>query len=299
MSQTPGRDGADTLDPTAPDEHADATARPDTPPAPGPSGLAHSITGSGPTVVLFHGVCHRRHAWDAVVPALSRRLRVVTVDLPGHGDSPEVPADSDALPYSLDLLTRFLHEVTPEGEKPHLAGNSLGGWAALELAARGEAASATAISPAGFFRSAADQARAIRVFRALRAVAKPLLPMVPTLARTAAGRSAFMSVFCAKPWRYPERAMVIDAPALVTNRVIDHGLTADFGFTPHEGARFPVTVQWGRRDRVLPWRQSRLVTKAFPDAALELTPWGHVPMTDDPEGVASAILRTVDRAERN
>lgn len=256
--------------------------------------LAYDVTGSGPTLVLVHGVCHRRHAWDAVVPLLADRFRVITVDLPGHGDSPAVPDDVEALPYCLDLLADFVRGVTPAGERAHLAGNSLGGYAVLELGNRGLAASVTAISPAGFFRSAADQRRAVGVFRALRAVVRPLLPAVPAIAATAAGRALFMAVFCARPWRYPRAALLVDAPALVTNEVVDRGLVASFVFsTPVEAARgLPVTVLWGRRDRVLPVGQSTGVRALFPDARLVLTDDGHVPMTDDPRGVADAIADT-------
>lgn len=112
-------------------------------------GLYHQITGSGPTVVLIHGVCHRTHAWDPVVPLLADRFRVVTVDLPGHGQSADLPDEGDVLEHTVGELIDLLETVIPDGERPHIAGNSLGGFLALELGARGYASSVTALSLPG------------------------------------------------------------------------------------------------------------------------------------------------------
>lgn len=261
--------------------------------------LHHEITGSGPTVVLVHGVCHRGHAWDAVVPLLEDRFRVVVVDLPGHGESPEAPGEGDPLPYMADRLAELLAEVTPDGERAHLAGNSLGGFLALEMGARGLAESVTAFSPAGFFRTEAEHRHARRVFTTLRALARVTAPVVPLLSRSALGRTAFMGVFCARPWRYAPEAMAIDGAAIVTNRVVDRALAADFLVSEPVDEDLPITVRWGRFDLVLPVGQARQVPRVFPRARVEITPDGHVPMTDDPAGVAAAIADTVRRGQEH
>jgi pimeloyl-ACP methyl ester carboxylesterase len=49
--------------------------------------LKYDVAGTGPTLVLVHGVVHRRQAWDAALPLLTPYRRVVTVDLPGHGEA--------------------------------------------------------------------------------------------------------------------------------------------------------------------------------------------------------------------
>ncbi|MCX6493624.1 MAG: alpha/beta fold hydrolase [Rhodococcus sp.] len=153
--------------------------------------LAHTIRGEGPTLVLIHGIVHRQHAWDSVVDILARHRRVVTVDLPGHGASPDLPTEEfDLGPWIVAELERFLEHVAVDGEKPHVAGNSLGGYFALELAARGSVASATALSPAGFFRGHWDQTRALLVFRLLRALSRVISPIAPTVMRSV-GRGEF------------------------------------------------------------------------------------------------------------
>ncbi len=59
----------------------------------------------------------------------------------------------------------------------------------------------------------------------------------------------------------------------------------------------PVTVAWGTRDRILPYRQAAVARARLPGAChLDLTGCGHVPMHDDPELVASVILDTTRAA---
>ena len=259
--------------------------------------LHHRIAGTGPTVVLVHGVCHRGHAWDAVVPLLTDRHRVVVVDLPGHGESPDVPGHGDPLPAMADRLAELIAEVTPAGERPHVAGNSLGGFLALEMGARGLASGVTAFSPAGFFGTEAEHRYTQGVFRGLRAIARVAAPVVPALSRSAVGRTVFMGVFCARPWRYSPEAMAIDGAGIVTNPVVDRALGAEFLVSEPVDEDLPITVRWGRYDLVLPVWQSRRVRRVFPRARVEITPDGHVPMTDDPAGVAAAIADGVRRSQ--
>ncbi len=72
---------------------------------------------------------------------------VVALDLPGFGAS---PPPAPGTPPGIESLTRLVAEFLDELglERPHVAGNSLGGWLALELAKRDRVASATALSPA-------------------------------------------------------------------------------------------------------------------------------------------------------
>lgn len=257
--------------------------------------LAHDIRGDGPTLVLVHGVVHQRHAWNPVIDLLTPHRRVVTVDLPGHGESPDMPDGADPLRIGTEITEEFLEQIAP-GEKVHVAGNSLGGWFALEMAARGKVASATALSPAGFFANKIDQERAVKTFLTLRATARRMGPRMDRMLETKAGRSAALGVFCAKPWRVDPEIAKIDSRALLTNKVIDRGLSADFTFSPLVDPDVPVTVAWGKRDLVLPVYQAKRVRAAFPQARVTAYPRiGHVPMVDDPELIARILLEGSSR----
>src|SRR3954453_18629939 len=99
-------------------------------------------------LVLIHGFSGIPAMWEPMVPALEERFEVRSLGLAGHfgcapfADGVEVGAEA-----LFDALERDLEDA---GFRPvHVCGNSLGGWAALELANRGRARSCVAISPAG------------------------------------------------------------------------------------------------------------------------------------------------------
>ena len=111
--------------------------------------LAHERAGSGPSLVLLHGLGHRRQGWTAVHDKLTPHRDVISVDLPGHGQSPPLrTSGQEPVVAMAEQIAALLSELGLS--RPHLAGNSLGGTIALTLAVQGRAASVTALSPAGF-----------------------------------------------------------------------------------------------------------------------------------------------------
>src|SRR5260370_2128280 len=109
-----------------------------------PMRLAFERHGSGPPLVLLHGVGHRRQAWGAVLDRLTPHRDVILVDLPGHGESPPLRvAGRPAVQALLDEVVALLDALALE--RPHVAGNSPGGRLALEAAGIGRAATVTAL----------------------------------------------------------------------------------------------------------------------------------------------------------
>lgn len=266
--------------------------------------IASTVRGpaDAPPVVLIHGVVHRQHAWDPIVGDLARRWKVITLDLPGHGDSAAIEPGPDMLPRLLDITEAAVAELCP-GPRPHLVGNSLGGYLALEIASRGGARGVTALSPAGFFRNQREVDHALRVFRLLRAVAKPLAPVAPQLSRNAIGRSLMFGAFGSRPWRYAAENMAVDAAGLAANTFLDHVGDLEFAFGEPQDRNLPITVGWGLRDIVLLPGQRNEVRRRFPQAKIVPLPGlGHVPMSDDParilELVSTDIARSVQREAR-
>src|ERR687893_1915592 len=103
-------------------------------------GLAYERLGSGEPLLLIHGTGSSMAAWKPVVPLLTTHFELVMVDLPGHGASDLVEGASTPIDYA-PLLAELLDEVGHE--RAHVAGNSSGGWAALELAKGDRARSVT------------------------------------------------------------------------------------------------------------------------------------------------------------
>src|SRR5258708_20200413 len=105
--------------------------------------------GAGAPLVWLDGIGHRRQAWGAVLDRLTPHRDVILVDLPGHGESPPLRlAGRPAVEALLDKVVGLLDELALE--RPHVAGNSLGGRLALEAGVIARAATVTAPSPAGF-----------------------------------------------------------------------------------------------------------------------------------------------------
>ena len=174
--------------------------------------LAYERHGHGEPLVLVHGVGHRRQAWYPVLDLLTPHRDVILLDLPGHGDSP--PLVSDGRPID-ELLTDALVEALDELHlaRPHVAGNSLGARIALEAALRGHARSATALAPAGFWRSDREFGYTDRLFKTVSAGSKVLAPRAPTLARSAAGRAVLVGWLVAHPGRVAADAVIGDLEA--------------------------------------------------------------------------------------
>ena len=104
--------------------------------------------GAGEPLLLLHGVTSSWRAWKPVLPMLEQHHDVWAVTMPGHLGGPPLPDGGFSIDVVVDALIEQLDELGID-EDPHVVGNSLGGWAALELARRGRARSVVALSPAG------------------------------------------------------------------------------------------------------------------------------------------------------
>ncbi|MCZ4513370.1 alpha/beta fold hydrolase [Streptomyces sp. ActVer] len=253
--------------------------------------LAYARVGSGEPLLLLHGIGHHRQAWDPVVDILAAERDVIAVDLPGFGESPALP---DGLAHDLSTMN-----AAPSGlcealelDRPHVAGNSLGGLLALELGREKLVRSVTALSPAGFW-SPVERRYAFGLLQAMRAAARSMpLPMVERLSRSAAGRTVLTSSIYARPARRSPEAVVAETLALANAQGFAETLRAGGSVQFSDDVPgLPVTVAWGTRDRILVRRQGIRAKQVIPRARLVRLPGcGHVPMNDDPALVARVVL---------
>jgi pimeloyl-ACP methyl ester carboxylesterase len=257
-------------------------------------GLVFERAGTGSPLVLIHGLGHRRQAWDVLLPLLTPHREVITLDLPGHGDSPPLSGSGadgkNALSAMADEVAVLLDSLGLD--RPHLAGNSLGGALALLLASRGLAASATGISPAGFQNHGYQVTYARTLFSVMLASAKGLRPAIPAMARSAAGRMALFGMVVAKPGRLTAAQAMGDVAGMAKAGQAVHAVFATFEpFTSGISDDIPVTIAWGAKDRVLSPANARVARERLPSARfVSLDGCGHVPMTDDPDAVAQVLL---------
>ena len=216
---------------------------------------------------------------------------VITLDLPGHGESPPLHASGgDAVAVMADDIAALLKEL--ELDRPHVAGNSLGGALALVLAAQGHAASATGLSPAGFPNHHYQETYAKAFFNVAILAAKAMRPLVPALARSPAGRALLFGMVVANPRKVSPEQVRDDTAGLVAAADAVHAVFATFEpFTLPVPDGVPVTIAWSAKDRILSPANARIARQRLPQARfMSLPGCGHVPMTDDPDLVARVLL---------
>jgi pimeloyl-ACP methyl ester carboxylesterase len=182
-------------------------------------------------------------------------------------------------------------------EKAHLVGNSQGGWLALELAARGRAVSVVCLCPAGGWEQGSREERAvIRSFRRAELALQLSRPWFETIARRPRMRAIAYAEMVARPSRLSPSLALVTPEAAGGCRVVDElldlvtsGQTVFADLGPIE---CPVTIATASKDRLLkrPSYFSRF-RQMVPEAEwVVMDGVGHIPMSDDPDGVANLIL---------
>src|SRR4051794_25861292 len=114
------------------------------------AGIAFERRGTGPPLLLLHGTGGTRAHWRPVADLLAEHRELLLVDLPGHGASAPPPESAAHTPIAYaSMLAGLIDELGIDSA--HAAGNSVGGWTALELAKLGRARSVVALAPAGLW----------------------------------------------------------------------------------------------------------------------------------------------------
>ena len=236
--------------------------------------------GTGPALVLLHPLGGDRTVWSPVLDRLAAEREVIAVDLPGFGSTP--PLQEAPTPAALAAaVDRGLADVGVTDYA--VAGNSLGGWVALELALVGRATSVVAIGPAGLWRAPLAPKRSTA-----RTLARAILPVSRPLLATPALRRRALAMFAAHPDRIPPAAArrLIRAYATAPGfDAVQKAMRAGV-FTGLERISVPVVLAWPDQDRIVA-RPSRLPPSI---RSVTLHDCGHLPMWDDPAQVADLLL---------
>ena len=252
--------------------------------------------GTGPPLVLLHGVGDNALDWQWVVPTLAGNYRLYALDLPGSGGSAKPSAD-----YSPAFFTRFVAAFLDALGVDHAAviGHSLGGLVGLRLALSEpeRIAALSLVASGGLGRE---------VTYALRSLALPGYGKLtvawgkrpPGALQRALGRSALLF---AHPRGVPpiwlkEQYRLARLPGFLEAQLAT--LRAQVGLRgqrevlvdqlPH--LRMPTLVVWGTRDRVLPYSQAQVAVSRLKGGSLELIPdCGHLPHVEQPERFVSSL----------
>ncbi|GLY22928.1 alpha/beta fold hydrolase [Micromonospora sp. NBRC 101691] len=257
--------------------------------------VRHRVDGSGPPVVLLHGISRSLEDWTEQHDRLRDRFRVHSLDLPGYGHSAPLSVPH-TLPALADAVAGFCDAVGITGPA-HLAGNSLGGAVAMQLAVRDPArvASLVLVNSAGFGR---EVALALRIL-AIRPLGRVLLRPNRLTARRVT-RSLFHDPVHATEARVAHTLALAREPhaarvMLETLRSLG-GLR---GVHPQWRAALldavaalplPVLVTWGDRDLILPVTHLTAARARLPHARTHLfSGCGHLPQVECAEEFSRVV----------
>lgn len=252
--------------------------------------------GSGPPLVLFHGVLGGERMWRRVVPLLAPHHDTIAPTALGHRGGRTAGTRPATVAHVIDDAQRTLDEL--KIDRAHLAGNSLGGWVALELARRGRARSVCAFSPAGLWRPGGGEGGTSRAVRALRRTMRDTRrgrALLPLLGRFSAFRRWAMKTNAVHGDRISAQDLEELADDLLGCRIGEDLLNTSEAIAPMSPLPCHVTLAWSAHDRILPVDiNGTLARETLPDARfLVIDDVGHVPMFDAPDRVARMILETI------
>jgi pimeloyl-ACP methyl ester carboxylesterase len=255
--------------------------------------LHFEVSGNGQPLLLIHGLGSASTVWKPIRGLLNSDFTVISVDLPGHGNSAYMkgqPMDPHSLGHQV------AEQMSALGyESFHVTGNSLGGWIALEMTSEfpERILSLTGLAPAGLWLNPYN-ARYPGTALA-RFLSRNTSKFAPTaLHFESARRLGFANV--SPRWKELSYETCLDAAIAVAEAegyypAWDGMLMKRFdSFIPDS---IPVTIIFGDSDRTLPATtcQERSLAPAH-SRWIVFSDTGHAPMWDSPIDVVDEIKKT-------
>jgi pimeloyl-ACP methyl ester carboxylesterase len=250
--------------------------------------------GSGSPMVCLHGFTDTWRTWELVLPVLERHHDVLAPTLLGHAGGPPVEGEvSDAL--LADAVELAMDEAG--FGTAHIVGNSLGGYLALQLAARGRADSVVALAPAGGWANGDEASKeTLSHFTRMQELLKAAAPHAEAIVATAEGRRRATRFLTSSFEHIPSELLAHQICGAATCRavepLIEHALR-DGWTLDAEQITCRVRVVWGTHDKLLGWPSSaaRYREDWLPHADwVELEGVGHCPQLDVPLETAQLIV---------
>jgi pimeloyl-ACP methyl ester carboxylesterase len=250
--------------------------------------------GSGPPLVCLHGFTGTWRVWELVLGALERHHDVLAPTLLGHAGGPplEGGVTASAVPDAVEAAMDAAGFRTA-----HIVGNSLGGYFALHLAARGRARSVVALAPAGGWAEGdRSYVETLDFFPGLVEQVRQVAPHADRLLQSAEGKRRATLFTTVNYEHIPAALLAAQTRAVaacegvvpMTEYAKQHGYDLDA-----ERIDCPVRIVWGTEDKLLPWPAAavRFREDWLPSADyVVLDDVGHSPQLDVPLETAQLIL---------
>ena len=266
--------------------------------------LVYRVAGSGPPLLLVHGLFEDSLSWRKVTRVLARSHTVIAPDLLGHGES-DAPPSADYSPAGHASILRDLLEVLGH-HRVTIVGHSLGGGIAMSFAYHYPARvhRMALISSGGFGREVHPLLRALSLPGAGPALR--LLTMRPTLALMAWLARRLRTAGARRPARAARQLQLVltglgcrgrRAAMLKTLRSVIgwRGQSVSAFDRSYALRRFPTLVVWGTRDRMIPAHHASAAVASNPDAELALLDGtGHLPHLTGAAAVAERLTSFIN-----
>lgn len=266
--------------------------------------LSYVQAGSGPVLLLIHGVAGTVESWDAVIGPLARRYTVVAADLPGHGRS--APGAGD---YSLGALAAGLRDllIALGHQRATLVGHSLGGGIAMQFSYQfPEMTERLVLVSSGGLGTEVSA-----ILRAATLPGSELFIAATAALGGAIGKPVGRGLARVGLRPNPDVAEVVRGYGSLVDRdrraaflATLRGVVGSGGQRVGAGDRFylaegvPVLIVWGARDRIIPVEHGRSAHAAMPRSRLEIFEQaGHMPHVEAPARFVDAVDRFMAETE--
>lgn len=252
---------------------------------------AYVVTGSGPVLLLLHGLGCDHTTWAPVIDSLARRYTVIAPDLLGHGESDKPRADYSVGGYAngmRDLLTVL------GIDRVSVVGHSFGGGVAMQFAYQFPERTERLIlvGSGGLGPEVTPAIRAVTTPGFHQAMGLLTLPGVRHIGTT--GMRALARTGIRATRDLAEMADIYDsfkdphtraAIRHVVRAVVDwRGQIVTMSDRAYLTEAMPICVVWGRNDHVIPVRHAHNAAALAPSARVEIIPnAGHFPHKDHPQ----------------
>jgi len=259
--------------------------------------LSYRCGGSGPLLILIHGITNSSASWEPVLPLLERDFTVIAPDLLGHGDSAKPRGD-----YSLGSFASLLRDfmLALGHERATIAGHSLGGGIAMQMAYQfpERVERLVLVSSGGLGR---------QVTPVLRAVALPgaelMLPLLASkaLVNTGARLGSLIGKLGLRTGKDVAEmaAGLASLQDIETRRAFVHtarsvidvgGQRVDATDKLYLAETVPTLIMWGDCDPIIPARHGIRAHELMPGSRLRIFEGaGHFPHHDDTAGFVTTL----------
>ncbi len=266
--------------------------------------VSYIEVGSGPVVLLIHGMAGSYENWEAVIEPLAGRCTIVAPDLPGHGGSEPGAGDYSLAAFAAglrDLLLALGHD------RATLVGHSLGGGVAMQIAYQFPELTErlVLVSSGGLGPEVSLLLRAAALPGAeliIAATAKPGRLAGAVLGRGLGAVGLRATADVAEVAR--GYASLADADRrsafLATLRSVigSSGQRVDGSDRLYLAAGVPVLIVWGARDPIIPVGHGERAHQAIPGSRLEIfDAVGHLPQLEAPGRFVAVLERFIEETE--